>query len=72
MTLLQGFEALFGFVLIFVGWRFIHAREIPATSEGSSTPLWWIRGRDAVFAGVVVIGLGLALLAVAAGVVDLP
>lgn len=72
MTLLQGFEALCGFFLIFVGWRFIRAREIPVTSEGSSIPLWWIRGRGAVFAGAVVIGLGLALLAVAASVVDLP
>lgn len=72
MTLLQGFEALCGLVLIFVGWRFICARKIPVTSEGSSIPLWWIRGRDVVFVGVVVIGLGLALLAVAAGVVDLP
>ena len=72
MTLLQVFEVLCGCILVFVGWRFIHTREIPVTSEGSNTPLWWIRGRDAVFAGVVVIGLGLALFAVAAGIFQLP
>ena len=72
MTLLQAFEVLCGCILIFVGWHFIRTREIPVTSEGSNTPLWWIRGGDAVVAGVVVIGLGLALLAVAAGALHLP
>ena len=72
MTFLQVFEAFCGCILIFVGWRFIRTREIPVTSEGSNTPLWWIRGRDAVFLGVVVIGLGLALFALAGGLSQLP
>lgn len=67
MTHLQVFEIFCGCILIFVGWRFIRTREIPVTGEGSNTPLWWIRGGDAVFAGVLVIGLGLALFAVAGG-----
>ncbi|MGE3346369.1 MAG: hypothetical protein AB7I35_02925 [Ramlibacter sp.] len=72
MTLLQVFEVLCGCILIFIGWRFIRIREIPVTSEGSNTPFWWIRGRDSVFAGVVVIGLGFAFFAGAAGIFQLP
>ena len=72
MTTLQVFEALCGVILIFVGWRFIRAREIPVVSEGSYAPLGWIRGKDAVLVGVVVMALGVALLVVAAGFFQLP
>lgn len=72
MTTLQVFEALCGVFMIFIGWRFIRARAIPLVSEGSYTPLGWIKGRDAVLVGVVLMMLGVALLVVAAGFFRLP
>lgn len=72
MTLLQLFETICGIILIFVGWRFTRDRKIPVVSEGSLTPAGWITGMDAVIAGVLVIGMGVALIAVAAGLLKLP
>jgi hypothetical protein len=72
MTTLQAFEALCGVILVCVGYRFIRAREIPVVSEGGYTPLGWLKGWEAVLAGVGVIAVGVAFIAVAAGFVQLP
>lgn len=72
MTSLQLFETLCGVIMIFVGWRFICNRKIAVVSEGGQTPLGWIKGRDTVIAGVVVITIGLCFLAAAAGMWQLP
>ena len=72
MTPLQLFEALCGVIFVYVGWRFIRAREIPIVSEGGYTPLGWLKGWEAVAAGVCVIALGAALLGAAVGFIQLP
>jgi hypothetical protein len=66
------FEAVCGFIFVYIGWRFIRAREVPVVSEGGYTPLAWLKGWEAVLAGPMVIALGLGFLAVAAGFMQLP
>jgi hypothetical protein len=72
MDIRQIIEILCGVIAIYVGWRFIRVREIPVVSEGGTEPLGFLRGWEAVVAGLAVIALGLVLLAAAADLVKLP
>lgn len=71
MTTMQLFEALCGVVLVYVGYRWIRAGEIPVVSEGGKTPLGWLKGWEALLAGACAIAVGLVFLAAAGSIVQL-
>jgi hypothetical protein len=63
MSALHIFEALCGLISIYIGIRFILAKEIPIVSEGGSEPMGWLRDWEAIAVGIVAICIGLACLA---------
>jgi hypothetical protein len=60
-----------GLFTIYIGCRFVVARKIPVVSEDDSETYGWLRGKEAVIAGLAVVALGLALLAAAIGLIRL-
>jgi len=71
MTVENAFLTLCGFFVIYIGCRFVVARKIPIASEDDRETYGWLRGKDAVIAGLAVVALGLALLAAAIGLIKL-
>lgn len=71
LTIENTFLTLGGLLAIYIGCRFIVAREIPIVSEDDRETHGLLRGKEAVIAGLAVIALGLALLAAAIGLIKL-
>lgn len=71
MTIENAFLTLCGFLAIYIGCRFVSARKIPIVSEDDRETYGWLRGKEAVAAGLAVIALGLTLLAAAIGLIKL-
>jgi hypothetical protein len=71
MPLENVFLTLCGLFTIYIGCRFVVARKIPVVSEDDSETYGWLRGKEAVIAGLAVVALGLALLAAAIGLIRL-
>jgi len=71
MTIESAFMTLCGFLAIYIGCRFIAARKIPIVSEDDRETYGWLRGKEAVIAGIAVVALGLTLVAAAIGLIKL-
>jgi len=71
MTIENVFLTLCGFLAIYIGCRLVAARRIPIVSEDDQETYGWLRGKEAVAAGLAVVALGFAVLAAAIGLIKL-